>query len=307
VTQVDGEFASAYPAVSTSGDRAAIARGNMVQVYALPGGRLVRTIMHRAAVSAVAFASTGTDVVSGSVDGEILVASDGREPIMMGASPSGIDAVALLANRRVVAVDAARQMRFYEAAPEGTRLVAEVEVPTRVGLLRLSRNGLRLITVPSYTGNTAAAVLWDLERHRAIATLDGNVGQVLSARFVALDRTIITTGNDGAVRLWDGTTGKPGRIFRSRARFFADASPTPDGSMIVAGDSEGQLAFWDTATGRLLWTLQAHKSHVVGVHFEGGDMVTRGFGGDLARWTLPRPELVIEACSARAACVIVSR
>ena len=49
VTQVDGDFASAFPAVSAAGDRAAIARGNTVEVYELPGGRLLRTIAHGAA------------------------------------------------------------------------------------------------------------------------------------------------------------------------------------------------------------------------------------------------------------------
>jgi hypothetical protein len=47
----------------------------------------------------------------------------------------------------------------------------------------------------------------------------------------------------------------------------------------VAGDTDGLLRFWDTANGRLLWTLPAHKSHLVGVHFEGNDLVTRGFAG----------------------------
>jgi hypothetical protein len=35
----------------------------------------------------------------------------------------------------------------------------------------------------------------------------------------------------------------------------------------------------------------AHQPHVIVVHFEGGDLVTRGFNGDLARWTLPKPDL----------------
>jgi hypothetical protein len=33
VTPIDGDFASAFPAVSTAGDRAAIARGNAVEIY----------------------------------------------------------------------------------------------------------------------------------------------------------------------------------------------------------------------------------------------------------------------------------
>jgi len=72
----------------------------------------------------------------------------------------------------------------------------------------------------------------------------------------------------------------------------------PDGSVIVAGGSDGFLRFWDTSNGRLLWTLQAHKSYVTGVHYEGSDIVTRGFAGDVSRWTLPQPDTIIEACHA---------
>jgi len=70
---------------------------------------------------------------------------------------------------------------------------------------------------------------------------------------------------------------------------------TSDGSMVVAGGSDGVLWFWDWATARPLWTLQAHRSDVIGIHFEGDEMVTRGFAGDVSRWNLPKPAQVIEA------------
>jgi len=150
-------------------------------------------------------------------------------------------------------------------------------------------------------------VLWDLERYRVITKLEGNAGQVLSARFTALDRAIITTGNEGAVRLWDGATGEPRQIYRANSLFFADATLSPDGSMVVAGDADGMLRFWDAASGRPLWTLSAHKSHLIGIHFEDADIITRGFAGDLSRWTLPKPEWVIETCADHEACGIVSK
>jgi len=292
VTPVDGDFASAYPAVSAAGDRAAIARGNVLEVYEVPGRRLLRTIAHGTAVTAVAFASTGHDIISGSVDGSLLVTHDGQAPISLPVANGGIDAVAILPDGRVAASDTRSQLRIYDA--DRNSVLANLTVPTRVGLLRPSQNGLRLISVPIYTdsGNTAPAVLWDLERYQVAAKLDGNVGQVFSARF-ATSGAIITTGNDGAVRLWDGTTGKPRQTYRANSRFFADATLSPDESMVVAGAADGLVRFWDAADARLLWTLQAHRSHVVGIHFEGDNIVTRGFGGDIARWRLPT---LIEAC-----------
>jgi WD40 repeat protein len=73
VSHVEGDFTSAFPVVSRAGDRAAIARGKTVEVYNLPGGRLLRTVVHGAAVNAVAFGGPGRDLVSGAVDGSLLV------------------------------------------------------------------------------------------------------------------------------------------------------------------------------------------------------------------------------------------
>jgi hypothetical protein len=46
--------------------------------------------------------------------------------------------------------------------------------------------------------------------------------------------------------------------------------------------------------------LQAHRSYVIGVHYEGDDLITRGFAGDVARWALPSPDGIIESCHAGA-------
>jgi WD40 repeat protein len=305
VTQVDGDFASALPAVSADGDRAAIARGNAMAIYELPGGRLLRTVMHGAAVNAVAFAPAGHDLVSGAVDGSLLLTRDGHDPIALPTSSGGIDAAGFLVDGRVVAVDAAKRLRVY--SPDHNAVLAELEVPARVGLLRMSLDGHRSITVSSYLGTAAPPVLWDLEHYRLIAKLEGHVGRVFSARFVAGGQEIVTAGGDGAVRLWDGSTGQLRQAYRGSSLFLADATLAPDGLTIVAGGGDGLLRFWDAASGRSVWTLPAHKSHVIGIHFEGNDIVTSGFGGDISRWMLPKSERVIDACSNREGCAIVSR
>ena len=303
VTQVDGDFASAFPAVSAAGDRAAIARGNMVEIYELPGGRLLRTIAHRAAVNAVAFASAGRDIVSGAVDGSLLVTRDNGALLALPTSSVGIDAAGFLPDGRVVAADVQRRLRVY--APGGA-LLTDLEVSARVRTLRMSLDSRRLITVPSFMNKVASPELWDLEHYRIIAQLEGrDQGAVYSARFVAGGQ-IVTACGDGAARLWDGT-GQLRQTYRGGSTFLVDVTRSSDGSMIVAGGGDGLLRFWDAASGRPLWKMQAHTSHVVGIRVEGDDIVTRGFSGDISRWTLPKPEQVIEACGDHERCGIVSR
>ncbi|HEX4417285.1 MAG TPA: protein kinase [Kofleriaceae bacterium] len=301
VTPVAGDFASASPAVSGAGDRAAIARGHAVDVYELPGGRLLRTIVHGAAVNAVAFGgtTTGRNVVSGAVDGSLLVTRDDGSRLALPAAPGGVDAAGFLSNGRVVAADAQRRLRVYD--PAGA-VLADLEIPARVMSLRVDGN--RLVALPIYTGSATPPLLVDLEHYRVVTQLEGHVGRVFSARWVTGGQ-ILTAGADGTARLWDGTTGKLRHIYRGGSRILADATLTSDG-LVMAGGA-GRLWFWDQGRESLLWALPAHTSQIVAVHVEGGDIVTRGFTGELARWTLPNPGRVIEACSDHKRCAMLLR
>jgi WD40 repeat protein len=298
MSHVEGDFTSAFPAVSSAGDRAAIVRGNAVEIYELPGGRLLRTITHDAAVNAVAFATTGRDVISGAVDGSLLVTRDDGGRLVLPASPGGIDVVEFLPDGRLASSDAQRRLRVYD---RGGAVLADLEIPARVMSLRI--NGPRLVTVPIYTGGPASPVLVDLERYRLIARLEGHVGRVYSARWIAGGQ-LLTAGDDAAVRLWDGATGRLRQTYRGGSQALADASLASDG-LVMAGGADGRLWFWDQESGRQLWALQAHLAPIIGVHVEGGDIVTRGIAGELSRWGLPAPGEVIGACSDRDRCAIV--
>ena len=276
MTPVSGDFTSAFPAASGPGDRAAIVRGNKVEVYELPGGRLLHTIAHDAAVNAVAFAGTGRDIVSGAIDGSLLVTSDGGAQLSLPTSPGGIDAVEFLPDGRLVSADAHRRLRVYDP---GGAVLADFELPTRV--MSLWVDGARLVAIPIipiYTGNATPPLLVDLERYRVIAQLEGHVGRVSSARWVARNQ-ILTAGADGAVRLWDGLTGRLLQAYRGGSRALKDATLAPDGQ-VMAGGADGMLRFWDRDSGRLLWALHAHASPIIGVHVEGGDIVTADSQGN---------------------------
>jgi len=198
-----GGYASAFPAVSSGGDRAAIARGDAVEVYELPGPRLVRRVWHRGPVSAVAFAKSGRTMVSGAVDGSVIVTREDDTELTLQAS-AGVDVSELLPDGRVVVSDAERRLRIY--APDGV-LSAEIALPARMMSLRIE--GTRAVALPLYTAGAAPPVLIDLARYRVVAELKdhvGRVGQVFSARWVAGGR-VLTAGDDGTARLWDGATG----------------------------------------------------------------------------------------------------
>jgi WD40 repeat protein len=279
------EAVRVLPAISVAGDRVAIARGAVVAIHALPRGQQLRTITHPAPVSAIAFAKTGRDVVSGSIDGTILYTSDDRDSKPLVGFPARVGVLGLTADRRLIVAGPRGRLRVYNL--ESNAVIAELDSPIRVGSLRLSADGRRMITIPT-SGASATAVLWDLDRYRIISRLEGNIGHVFSARFVRGDREILTASNDGSPRRWDGMTGRLLHRYLGNDQYLMDAALHPDGSTVVAASGDGLLRFWDAASGRMIWTLRAHTVGVAGVHFDGDDIVTRGFLGDVSRWSVSK-------------------
>jgi len=276
-----------YPAVTALGDRAAVALGNTVAVFALPGGARVRTIEHPALVRALAFAPAGHDLVTASADGTLLVIRDDREPVALPSPAGAITAVAFTSPGHAIAASAGDDhIRSYdlergqvEYQLDGSPQTADVRA------LRISPDGQRLIAL-AMDKNTVVPVLWDLAGRRRLATLSRGNDIVLAARFVDNHR-IVTASRDGAARLWDATTGELQRAFLGSSVVLFDAAVNPDGTILATAAGDGAIRFWDIASGRLLWMLHAHRSFVNGVHFAGSDVISRGYDGDIARWSLP--------------------
>ncbi|HEY6175733.1 MAG TPA: serine/threonine-protein kinase [Kofleriaceae bacterium] len=290
-------YTSAFPAVSAGGDRAAIARGNAVEVYELPGGRLVRTVAHRAPVSAIAFAPRGRDVISGALDGAVLIARDDGA-VQALPSGAGVDAVALLPDGKAMASDAQRRLRIF--GPGGA-IVANLEMPAR--MMSIRPNGTRVIALANYLDVNAQPTVIDLETYRTVQ-LVGHPGRVYSARWVSGNR-ILTAGQEGTARMWDAVTGRQLTVYRGDAWFLADASLLND-DIVMAGAGDGLLRFWDAKTAARLWTLQAHTSFIAGIHVQDGDIITRAYTGEISRWRLPPTGEVIEECNRRSYCANVT-
>jgi len=277
-------LSSAPPVVTADGERAAVAIGNTVVVYRLPGGEVDHTIVHDAAVTAVAFAATGHALASGDERGAILRDRGDGTVVALPSSSAAIKALACLADGRVVSADVQGRMRIHEGDKGAFRELARVG---HVRTFRLSRDGGRLLTLPTL-GDPAAPMLWDLEAGRLIERLAVPTVLMFAGRFVQDDRLIVTASNDGVPRLWDGATGKLIKSYVGSNASAQDATMSPDGSMIVTGSTDGFVRFWDTATGALLWMHPITRAMVAGLHFEGEDLVTRSSRGSIARWHFPK-------------------
>jgi WD40 repeat protein len=284
-TPVPGDFLSPYPAVDAAGDRAAVAIGNTVKIFELPGGRVVDTVQHSAPVTSVAFAASGHDLATGSVDGAVRITRDSGS-FMLAELPAAVDVVGFLPDGRAIAADNRARLHVYDVTHRAS--VAELELPGRITAFRSSSDGRRLLTIPT-TGVARPPVLWNLDSYERVTALEAEHGPVFSARFIQGDSEILTASTDGTTRVWDAATGHFRKSYFRSSPYLIDAALDPTGTIVVTAGGDGVLRFWDTSSGHMIWSLKAHQSAIGGIHFEGADLVTRAFDGEIARWKLPAP------------------
>ena len=103
---------------------------------------------------------------------------------------------------------------------------------------------------------------------------------------------IVTTSQDGTIRVWDASTGKvvktlvghgPGLLGTDGvidAAFNPDlpGQPGSGGTLLATAGLDGTVKVWDLATGKVQQTLTGHTSEVRSVNFspDGAKLVTAG-------------------------------
>ena len=119
-----------------------------------------------------------------------------------------------------------------------------------------------------------AALREAVHASRVRAILDGHTAAVVSARFDASGRRVVTAGQDGKARVWDPETGDSVVIPRGEAKLhFETASLSPGGERVLTAGGDAARV-WDASNGDQLEVL---------AHDRGSNVVDAGFSRDGSR------------------------
>ncbi|MET7332636.1 serine/threonine-protein kinase [Nonomuraea sp. NPDC005650] len=115
-------------------------------------------------------------------------------------------------------------------------------------------------------GQDGRVRLWDLARHKSLATMKGHSEEVYAVACVMVGKTpmAVSGGYDGSVRLWNLKTRKGKVLGRHGDAVYAVAVTKVKGKYVaVTGDADGYLRFWDLKKRKSIGKIiRAHRKPV---------------------------------------------
>ncbi|QTE03007.1 translocation protein TolB [Streptomyces cyanogenus] len=301
---------SAVESVAFSRDGHTLASGGVdarVRLWDTATGKLRTTLEgHTHTVESVAFSPDGHTLASSESggkgeqsDGKVLLwdAAKGKLRTTLKAHIGGAEAVAFSRDGHTLASGGAdAKVRLWDTATGKLRTTLKGHTDTVMGVA-FSPDGHTLAS----GGGDQKVLLWDPATGRLRATLKGHTDIVESVAFSPDGRTLASTGDDKTVRLWDTAPGSPHATLQASGGVQSVAF-SPDGRSLASGESDetagefdGEIRLWDTATDKLRTTLHGHISAVETVAFS-PDGRTLASGGDdydnaIRLWDMPTGKL----------------
>jgi WD40 repeat protein len=259
--------------------------GRSACVFDVATGRpIIELVGHEGAIRQARFSDDGKSVVTTSADRSARVwdLSNGRvvaaftppdaAPFDSRFSPDGRMVLTSASWQRAYVWEAATG-RLIHALPEAQAdfPVAAIWLPDGTAVLAMQHGS------PTRLWSTST---WTPAR-------EFNAGYVSQAQ-LSRDGTRLLTVSAGSVQIWNATTGAT--ISRIGQLTIASAAFSPDGELVVTGDSDGLVRVW-TSIGTPLATLRGHARPVNDVRFsdDGRWLVTRGDDRTVRVWDSPAP------------------
>ncbi len=269
------------------------------RVWSLNGRKVTVLIGHEGKVTSLAFAPDGRSLVTGGEDetarvwdlrtGTTTAELRGHDSLVLGVA-FGRD------GKRIVTGSADRTLRFWAVDADPVRAVLVEPDRLRVMDVAFDPAGKRLVT-----GANRAVRIWDVPSRRTVQSAAQGTAPddwVESVRFDRGGSVIVSAGDDGTVRIWDGRTGEPrGTLGRAGALELYDAAVSPAGDLVLAGGRDGTARLWRWRQRKLVARLRTPAERVNGVAFSpDGGLLAVGAGRAVRIWrdgSFGRPAIVL--------------
>jgi WD40 repeat protein len=117
---------------------------------------------------------------------------------------------------------------------------------------------------------------------------NGHTGAVAGVAITPDGKTLVSIGNDNAVRVWDVAAGKLTKSLEGHASWIGSLLVTPDGTRAITAGGDSIIRIWDLKTGRQADVLEGHVQSVrsLAISADGRYLVSGGGDKSCRLWDL---------------------
>ena len=128
------------------------------------------------------------------------------------------------------------------------------------------------------TSSAGVATVWTVEELMALSTengaeptpavtFSGHDGSVTDVAVSTTNKTVVTSGADGDILLWDMDNGQLIRRLGGHEGQVNAVTISEQGTLIASAGSDGTVRLWDAQLGTLLFVMEGHRGQVNDVAF----------------------------------------
>ncbi len=237
-----------------SGRLVAVAHRSMVSIIdAVTLKERVRLRGHLQTITATAFSPDGRSVVTASRDETARVwdVVTGRELRRLEGHTGDVNAVVYdRAGTTIATASRDRTVRLWDAATGALRATLAGH-DAAVTSVSFAVSGKYLASA----SDDSTAIVWDVTSGKPTAKLTGATAPL---RAVAFGATVAAGGDDGAIRLFDPTTGALVRQLEGHVSSITALSYSPDGKTLASASLDASVKIFDPAQPKAIRTLEGH-------------------------------------------------
>ena len=249
---------------------------------------------HEGAVAAVAFKPDDQQLLTGGIDGKVLVWNANGDIVQEWQAHSGSD-------KAIYGLDISPDGKLLATGSQDkTAVIWDItsEEPQKLRTLydhtnsvrdvQFSPNGACLATISA----DRTTKLWDAATGQLLLNLPGLGDWGTGVAFNPADKptpaapgqaadtfdnpyrcgqTLAASGRDGVLRIWNIGPNHEGRLFVGHGGAVESAVFSPDGRHVATGSDDGTARMWDAATGRQELALPEHTARINSVAFSPPD------------------------------------
>lgn len=226
------------------------ARSGVIHLYAMPGGRLLRTLEgHRDVVAGLAFRPDGKEIASASYDGTVRtweVATGKPAGVFKGHSdfvydvaywPDGKSILSASKDRTVKRIDAAKMVELRTFGEHNDDVLALAVRPDGTSFLS--------------AGNEPQLRSWTIDAEKSSKRVGAHGGPVHQLAFSRDGKRVASASGDQSIRVFDGANVAPLRSLPGPTEWQYAVAISADGRRVAGGGWDGVVRVWDSEAGKL--------------------------------------------------------